>query len=216
MGALAVECFEHVVASDSAGDDADGRVVGIDELAERTLLACAQELRLPRDEVVVASPCNCRKKDVSARIGRERGLVLLPSFAYFDRRPGVGKTRDESDHHRNSQLLGEAEGEGRRPIGLLLVGRLDARDQREIGVETRILLVLRGMHRRIVSDVDDEAAVRASDRSVDECVCGDVEPDMLHARHDAPTGVAHADRRFEGCLLVGRPTAVDLSALRLR
>ena len=60
------------------------------------------------------------------------------------------------------QPLGEVEGLAGHVVGFLVVGRLEARDLGELGVEAAVLLVLGAVHARIVGD--DDARSRRSPR----------------------------------------------------
>ena len=112
--------------------------------------------------------------------------------------------------------LGQLERLAREVVALLLVGRLEARDLREVGEVARVLLVLRAVHRRVVGDGDDEPAVRARHREIHERVGGDVEPDVLHRDQRALAGIGDAGALLQRDLLVGRPQAADGQARPLR
>ena len=82
---------------------------------------------------------------------------------------------------------------------------LEHRDAREGGVIARVLLVLRGEHRRVVCGQDDEPGVDARVTGAQQRVRRDIDADVLH-RHEA-TRTTHraSERDLEGDLLVGRP-----------
>ncbi len=97
------------------------------------------------------------------------------------------------------KLLGQVEGLPGHVVGFLVVGRLEAEDVGELGVEAAVLLVLRAVHAGIVGADHDEAAVGPGDGGVHERVGGDVEADVL----ERDQGPLAGERGAEG-LLVSR------------
>jgi len=67
----------------------------------------------------------------------------------------MGEPGRQPDQDGDPKPLGEVERITGCVIHLLVVGRLDARDEREFRVQAGVLLVLRGVHRGVVGDVDD-------------------------------------------------------------
>ena len=128
----------------------------------------------------------------------------------------MGHAGGQAHQHRNAESLREVERRADHVVGLLLRRGLEDGDQREFAVEARVLFVLRRVHRGVVGRHDDQTAVGAGHRRVDEGVGGDVHADMLHADQGALAGKRHAERLLHGGLLVGRPRAVDAAFGRKR
>lgn len=84
-------------------------------------------------------------------------------------------------------------------VDLLMICRLETRNTREVGVVTRVLLVLRAMHAGVISDDDDQATPERFQGRVDEWVGGDIQAYMLHRHQDSTPGQRDAQR----CLVRG-------------
>ena len=76
-----------------------------------------------------------------------------------------------------------------------------------------VLLVLGGVHPRIVGHADDKPGVDAGVGHGIEGIGGHIEAHVLHAAESAFAGQAGAEGRLHGYLLVGGPLAVDLVVL---
>ena len=115
------------------------------------------------------------------------------------------------DAHQNryAQLLRQVKCLTHHVVGFLLVRGFETGDKCKLRIETRVLLVLRGVHRWVVSSHNHQTAVDAGDGRVNEGVGTDIHAHMLHADHRAFAGVGHAESRLHGCLLVGSPAAED-------
>ena len=75
----------------------------------------------------------------------------------------MGDAGYEPDHDRQRELLGHVEGLGHHVVALLLVAGLEAGNQRELREVPAVLLVLAGVHARVVGDGEDQAAVGSGD-----------------------------------------------------
>lgn len=111
--------------------------------------------------------------------------------------------------HRDAEALREVEAVTGHFIGLLLARRLENGHQSELAVETRVLLVLRGVHRGVVGRHHHQAAVGAGHGRIDEGVGGDVHAHMLHAYKRPLAGERHAQGLLHRRFLVRGPVAVD-------
>ena len=120
----------------------------------------------------------------------------------------MGHAGRQAHQHRDSEPFREFERGFHHVIGLLLSGGFEGRHEGEFTVETRILLVLRGVHRGIVRNDDHQSAVGAGHRRVDESVGRHVQTHMFHADQRAFAGERHAERLLHGCLFVRRPGVV--------
>ena len=173
-----------------------------------------QQARLLVYELEVLPAGDGRKQDPAAVRGRIHG-VLPRGFAGLYRRARMRQAGHHAEKDRKAHLLGEGEGLAYHVVGLLLVGRFEDRDHGEIGVKTRILLVLGGMHRRVVGGEHDKAALHAGHGGVDEGVGADVHADMFHAHEGALAGIGHAQRGLHGSLFIGAPAAPHLRGIGL-
>ena len=113
---------------------------------------------------------------------KERGIHLHDS-------PGVRHAGGKPHQYRNMIGLGIVKRLTHHVIGFLLVGRLKARHHCKVSVESGILLVLRGMLRRIIASHDHETTVRSGHRGIDKGIGAHVHPDMLHAHERALTRI---------------------------
>ena len=210
------ERFLQIIPRHAAREDARAALAGEREHIGRVRLGVIVEGGLLVEELGVGAPRIRRNQRVPAVIGDVCGLVLRPSWRERDAGAAVRETGDEAQQHRDLQPFGQLEGLAGEVVALLLVGRLEAGNLREVREIARVLLVLRAVHRRVVGDGDDEPAVRARDRDIHERVGGDVEPDVLHRDQCALAGVGDAYALLQRDLLVGRPQAADGEARPLR
>ena len=143
-------------------------------------------------------------------VGLER---LLLTRQHLNRALGVRNSGRGAHEHGRIKLLGELVGEHGEVLALLRIGRLEHRHLRGNRVVAGILLILRGVHTRVVGDSDHKAAVDAGVRRGIERVCGDVQADVLHRREGSRAGKARAQRRFNGNLFIRRPLCIDFLKL---
>ena len=128
----------------------------------------------------------------------------------------MGEARDDPDEDGQPHLLGKPEGMGHHVIAFLLVRRFEDGNQREFAVEAGILLVLGGVHGRVVGGDDDDAAVHAGDAGVHEGIGADVHAHMLHADQRPFPGIGHAQGGLHGRFFIRTPAAADAAFLRER
>ncbi len=204
-GGDVLEVLQDVVVSDAGGDDAEGFIGRVEvELVERGGVGEADQLGLELLEALVAAAGQVReKRPAFAGAGFEG--VFLAGSAGFDAGPGVGDAGRQADHDRDVEALREVVGLAGHVVGFLVVGRLKARDQGELGIEAAVLLVLGAVHARVVGRDEGESAVDAEERGAHERVGGDVEPDVLEGDEGPAAGIGGAEGFFEGRFLVGRP-----------
>ena len=81
------------------------------------------------------------------------------------------------------------------------------------GVVAGVLLVLGGVHSRVVGHGDNHAAVDAGVGDGEQGVGGNVEPHVLHAAEAAAARQRRAEGGFHGHLFIGGPLGVDLRIL---
>ena len=87
---------------------------------------------------------------------------------------------------------------------------------RRAGVVVRILLVLRGVHARIVGSQHDKSSANAGIGGSEQGIRRDVHADVLHGRKNAGATGRCADAHLNGNLLVHAPLGVNAVLLRER
>ena len=118
----------------------------------------------------------------------------------------MGETCDNAQQHRLLYSLRVVECRRHHVVSLLLVGWLKDGQQCEFAVEARVLLVLTGMHRRVVGSQYNESALHTRYGTVDKCVGTYVHANVLHAHQGALTGIRHTQGGLHGSLFVGTPS----------
>ncbi len=108
---------------------------------------------------------------------RQSGVTLTEC----DDRLAVGDPRAAAQHYRRIESLGEVEGQPGELLALLGVGRLEHRQLGELGIVAAVLLVLRGVHLRVVGGHQDQAAAHPGVGKREQRVGRHVDADMLHA-----------------------------------
>ena len=201
--------LHHVIMGDAAGDDAQPFVRTLRIGVER---ACGS-LRLQSGVVVqqdlVPHARIARHEYPLAGFGGRVQCVFGARFRHIDHRPRVGHAGRQAHQHRNPEPFRKFERGFHHIVSLLLGGGFESRHEGEFSVEARILLVLRGVHRRVVGHDHHQSAVGPGHRRVDEGVGSHVQSHVFHADQRAFAGERHAERLLHGRLFVRRPRAVD-------
>ena len=122
---------------------------------------------------------------------------------------GAGCARGEAQEARHAVLLGRLERGLHHVVRLLAVGGLEHGRARELRNVAVVLLVLRGVHARVVRRDHHHAARGAHVRERHERVHRHVEAHVLHGRERPGAGHRRADRGLHGDLLVHGPLALD-------
>ena len=210
-----LEVLHQVVEGDTGSDDTHALVGAVNVLVERGVEGVILEINLLVQQFAVMFACVGRQQDELLRVflNVERVLRTL-SFA-FHAGTGVRQARGETDDHRGAEFLGHLERIVGDVVSFLLVGRLEARDEREFRIVAGILLVLGGVHGGVVGDHHHETAVGAGDGGVHERVSGHVQAHVFHAHHRAFARVGHTDGGLHSGLLVASPDAMHLTSLAL-
>ena len=164
--------------------------------------------------VVVPLLCVSGHHDVLFDILFVRLCGPLFAFARFHNALRVRDARAHLDDDGRIELLGNFIGGLGKGEGFAAVGRFQHGELGGFRIVAGILLVLRGMHARVVRNADDHARIHARIGDGEEGVGGDVESDVLHAAKAPLPCHRGAERRFHGDLFVGRPFAVDGVVLR--
>ena len=123
----------------------------------------------------------------------------------------MGRARGDAQDGRNLVLFAELEGGEGHVVGFLGVGGLQEEAAGELGEGAVVLLVLRGVHARVVRRDDDEAADGADVREGHQRIHRHVEADVLHRGEGADAREGGADDDFHGDLFVDGPFAVDFA-----
>ena len=121
-----------------------------------------------------------------------------------------------ADEEGHIESLGKLERVARESERLGRISGVEHRNMRRAGVVVRILLVLRGVHARIVGCQHDKPSADAGVRSREQGIRRDVHADVLHGRKNAGAAGRCADAHFNGNLLVHAPLGVDAVLLRER
>ena len=118
-----------------------------------------------------------------------------------------------AQNHRRAEFLRDAHAQRDEIARFLRVGRLQHGDFGEAGELARILLVLRGMHARVIGDDDDQAGHRADIGERHQRIGGDIQADVFHGDDGARPGQRSSRRHLQRHFLVGRPLAIDFGLM---
>ena len=139
-------------------------------------------------------------------IGPCRRLGTLPRL---DGRLRMGDAHAGADDHRHVEALGDIVGLAGEAQGLGGIGRIEARDGGGLSVVVRVLLVLGGVHARVVGGQDDHTAAHTGVGGREQRVGRHVHAHMLHGGEHPRAGGRGPDAHFHGHLLVHAPLGVD-------
>ena len=143
-------------------------------------------------------------------IGTGRGL--LPLSGLHDAL-GVGDAGAELQEHGGIVFLGQLVGDLSKAVGLLGIRRLQHGQFGGDGIPAGVLLVLRGVHARVVCHADDHARVDAGVRNGEQRIGRHIHAHVLHNASRSLACQGCAEGHLHGDLFVGRPFAVDLRIL---
>ncbi len=192
-------------------------VVGLVIEVEGGFVAGLGEAELVGDEGAVAHLRHGGHEHPLLRVGRIMEIILGQGVGLgLDHGARVAEARHEACQHRDAETLGELEAVAGHIVCLLLCGGLEGRNHSEVGIEARVLLVLRRVHRGVVGGDHQQAAVGACHGRVDERVGRHVHADMLHRCHGPLAAERHAESLLHGRLLVRRPVRVNLALVSQR
>ena len=135
-------------------------------------------------------------------------FARLP-LACNDDRARVRNAGGEPQQHRRVKPFAQLVGLHRVAETFGRVGRLEHRHLGGDGVMARVLLVLGGMHPRVVRDGADHAAVDADVGGGVQRVRRHVQADVLHRAKAACAAERGAERHLKGDLFVGRPFGIN-------
>ena len=142
--------------------------------------------------------------DQSHLLLRQRSLSLLYQAA------GVADSGGGAQNDRGLELLRYLKGQDQKVLGLLAVGGLEQGNLGKSGVIAGILLVLRGVHSRIVGHAGHKAALHPDIAQGHERIRRHIQAHMLHGHNAASPGQGCSCCDLEGHLFIGRPLAVHI------
>ncbi len=203
---VTAKCFFDIVICDAASQDA--RLAGSSlYLIIYAFCRCLLHGILLLDELHVLLPCDARQEHPLVCCRREYLLCLW--LRNFDSCTRVSQTRHDTKHDRFAKLFRKLEAISHHVVGFLLIGWFQTGNKGKLGIEARVLFVLRRVHRGVVSSKDDESTFDASNGAVDESVSTDVHAHMLHANEGSLACIRHAKSCFHCRLLVRAPTRMN-------
>ncbi len=126
----------------------------------------------------------------------------------------VRDARRRTENDRRVELLAHVVRDRHQINTLLRVGWLDAWHFGKARILAIVLLVLRTPRAGIVRADDDESAVDAGVREIEQRFARDVKPDMLHRSERARARIARARRRIERDFFVWRPLRAHVRIFR--
>ena len=202
------EYFPHVLVRGRGGDDAHLRAAHLDPVDRGCLSVFAEGLRAGlHDRMALLGIAG--HHDV---LGNVLDVFLLRngSRSLFHHGLGMGYPCAHFQKHRGVKLLRNLIGQLCEGKGFRGIGGLQHRHLRRNGVMPAVLLILGGVHARVVRHADDQAGIDAGIGHGKERVRRHVQSHMLHAAEGTSAGQTGAEGRFHSHLLIGRPLAVYL------
>ena len=149
----------------------------------------------------------CRKKHPLG-IRKLDCHMFFNFVVHFHDSPRMRHPRRYPHKHWSAHFLGKFKAETGHIVCLLLIGRLQNRYEREFSIKSRILFILRRVHRRIVGRYHEHASVSSGNAGIDKSVGSDVHSHMFHADNRPPSHVRHSESGFHGSLFISTPFAV--------
>ncbi len=134
------DVLPQIVFGETAGDDA--LFAGEDQLVVGARFRALEELGLFFGEVVVLDPGVGGQQGPLLDVARRIERVLLTGGLGLDPGAAVGDAGHEADHDRERELFRHVEGLEHHVVALLLVPRLEAGDESELGEVAAVLFVL--------------------------------------------------------------------------
>ena len=140
------------------------------------------------------------------------------ALRHFHRGPLMGQPGGEAQDKGRVVFFAQFKGFPGKILAFLAVGGLQHGHVGRPGDHARVLLVLAGMHKRIVRHKEHQAAVDAGIGRGVQRVRRHVQSHMLHAAHGPGPRHGRAEGRLHGHLFIGRPLAqhFGISGTKLR
>ena len=126
---------------------------------------------------------------------------------------GVGHTRAHLHDKGGVKFLGKLKSPFYEMVRLSGIRRLQHRNLCRDGVMTGILLILGGVHPRVVRHADDHPRVHSGVGTGVQRIRRHIQSHVLHTAEAAFSRQGSSKSHFHGHLLIGRPLAVNLIVL---
>ena len=205
----------HVLVGRTAANNADCALVALNavEFARFGILGHSSHTRIERHAARLGV---CGHHDPLRSIFCIGLRLNLHTLAQFNGTFRMRHAHRGANHARHIEALGHLEGvfgEGKR-FGR--IGGIEHGNMRGAGIKARILLILRGVHARVIGRENHETAVDARVGSGEQGVGGHVDAHVLHAREHAAASGACAQANFHGDFLIRAPFGIYAGLLRER
>jgi len=122
----------------------------------------------------------------------------------------VGDTGCSSQHHRCVILLGQLQRDTREFLAFMGVRRLKHGNLGKFGIVTVVLLVLGGMHLRVIGGHQNQTAPDACVGKGKQGVSGDIDTHMLHGNQCSSAGKGRPHGDLQSHFFIWRPGSVDI------
>ena len=203
--------FLYILVAGAGADDAGG--VALFDAVDAALFGVLDELLCALFNDHMAADGVAGAHDVLADV---LGVLLegyLHAVAQFHDGLGVSHAGAGADYDGSVKFFRQFVGKLGELKAFAGIGGLQHGNLGGFRIVAGILLILRGVHARVVGDGDDHAAVHAGVAHGEQGVGGHVQADMLHCAEAAGTGHGCADGGFHGDLLIGGPFGVHFRIL---
>ncbi|EKD37191.1 MAG: hypothetical protein ACD_75C01225G0001 [uncultured bacterium] len=120
----------------------------------------------------------------------------------------MGHPGGDAQHDRGIELFTQIEGKPHHLFRFTRLRRLKHRQFGGEGIVAVILLVLGGVHLRIVGAHQHQPAADSGVGGGKKRVGGDIDPDVFHGGESPGPGKGGADGHFQADLLIGRPFGI--------
>ena len=132
----------------------------------------------------------------------------------LDHGTAMAQSGHEAHKHRYRKTFGKTETIFGHIICFLLVGGFKRRHKREISVETRVLFILRRVHRRVIGSYHEQTAVGSSHGRVYISVSRHIHTYMFHRNDGTLAAIRHTESLFDCRLLIAAPMRVNSALAR--
>ena len=141
--------------------------------------------------------------------------ILCQRFAHSNLGTRVSQTGHHTHKHGKFQTLREFKGIRHHIISLLLRRGFEDRYHGKLAIETRVLLVLRRVHRRVICRQHHQSTMHTRDGRVDKSIGSHIHTHMFHTNDSALARIRHTQSGLHGGLLIRTPTASHLRRVSL-
>ena len=173
--------LHQVVVADAACHDTQLFVGAVGIFVVSGVFRSFDKFVLALQQCFVTFACITRQEDELTWVFAEGNLILRLLLLALYTGTGVCQARNHAHQDGFAGLFGEVESVVHHVVCFLLVAWFVHRDEREVAIETAVLLVLRGMHAGVVGSNDYKTTFYAGNGRVDETVGSHVHTHVLHA-----------------------------------